>query len=87
MTKVTLCRDCQHWHWTGTFDLDVYDRTRSPQEWSSGWADGVCTLLKDKLSITCFGGSDGCTVEYVEADANFWCAFGKPRIENTKSNV
>ena len=44
MNKVTLCRDCQHWHWRGTFDLDGYDRTRSPED---GWTDGVCSVLKD----------------------------------------
>lgn len=76
MNKVTLCRDCQHWQWTGSFDLDEYDRTRNPDD---GWADGICSVLKNKLSVSCSGGWDGCTVDFIETDANFWCAFGSPR--------
>lgn len=83
MREVTLCRDCQHWHWPNRFNLDDYDRSRPPED---GWADGVCTVLRDNLSISCSGGWDGCTVDSVETDANFWCAFGKPRIEIAESN-
>ena len=74
MAEQTTCRDCKHWRWPGTFDLSDYPRDRPAKE---GWADGVCALLRDQLAITCTGGWDGCTVDPVETDANFYCAFAE----------
>jgi hypothetical protein len=72
MAEHITCRDCQHWHWPNTFDLADYPRDRPV---IGGYADGVCTELKARLEISCSGGWDGCTINSVETDANFYCAF------------
>jgi hypothetical protein len=73
---VIHCRDCRHWLWPGIFDLNDYPRDRPVK---GGWADGVCQELLAHLTIECTGGWNGCTVDSVETDANFWCAFGEAK--------
>jgi hypothetical protein len=76
MAEPILCRDCRHWRWSNRFNLDEYPRDRPIEE---GWADGVCAKLLQTLVIECSGGWDGCTIDSVETDANFWCALAEPR--------
>jgi hypothetical protein len=77
MTEHITCRDCQHWYWPNTFNLADYPRDRPV---IGGYADGVCTELKARLEISCSGGWNGCTIDSVETDANFYCVFATKRL-------
>jgi hypothetical protein len=81
MNHFPQCRDCKHWMPTAqTRDALVdYPRNRHPDD---GWHDGVCVRLMTGIQITATGGWDGATVDSVETDANFGCAYFEPNAEH-----
>lgn len=67
------CRDCKHWKTTRQDCGETYDRNQPADK---GWWEGVCSRVRDGITITVSGGWDGATIDKIETDANFACIFG-----------
>jgi hypothetical protein len=70
------CRDCKHWILKNKesfrLELEAYPRDRKPED---GWLEAVCKRIQHGVTITASGGWSGATVDSVETDANFGCAY------------
>ena len=64
--EIIKCKDCMHWDTDNAFTKkDFY---------------GNCTaFLGDDVYIHCKGGWEGCVIEHVETESNFYCAAGERR--------
>jgi hypothetical protein len=81
MNHFPQCRDCKHWMPTAAVGeaLASYPRDRRPED---GIFDAVCNRLKRGLEFTASGDWGRGTVDSVETDANFSCAYFESIPEN-----
>jgi hypothetical protein len=70
------CRDCKHWmkpkRWGFPAALEAYPRDQKPED---GWLEAVCKRIQHGTTITASDGWNHATVDRVETDANFGCAY------------
>ncbi len=69
-----FCRDCKHWLSTQTQETHLKNYARDIHP-SDGFISAVCTELLKNLDITVSSNHYATTVDSIEVDANFGCAF------------